>query len=444
VMIGVNPPGNFLWDAKTTGDQIRGYAALCAEDASCRSRTPDLAASLHSAYAHLPGHFWFLPIKKGNVKAAAFWGLMNATSAAAPLTAPQTIDTLLSADNGDGSGAWFLSLMAQMAFPDAEVWGDAAAVGRSDAAYARRFFATHADRGSVIGTPGTDFLWDGGRLVDSWPASPDENEYTHVRDSKVETLLISGKFDFATPPQNATRELLPHLPNGHQVVLANLGHTDDIWAYEPAASTHLINTFFNSGRVDTSLYTPNRVDFTPSTSQGKIAKIVLAVMLAFAFLTVLSLLLMPLRVRRRGAFGRKASGAVRSVYALLLGLGGWFVGLLIVLTVLRTVPLDDELLGALSVGAPIGLAIYFAWVHRDWSPTTKATGFAAVTGGALVGAWLGFNAMDGLFALVTTMVGAVAGANLTLVALDIAWDRQVRDRFAAGPKETLEARPSTG
>ena len=27
VMIGVNPPGNFLWDAKTTGEQIRRYAA---------------------------------------------------------------------------------------------------------------------------------------------------------------------------------------------------------------------------------------------------------------------------------------------------------------------------------------------------------------------------------------------------------------------------------
>src|SRR5213595_3271243 len=30
VMIGVNPPGNYLWDAKTTGEQIRRYAALCA------------------------------------------------------------------------------------------------------------------------------------------------------------------------------------------------------------------------------------------------------------------------------------------------------------------------------------------------------------------------------------------------------------------------------
>ncbi len=168
-------------------------------------------------------------------------------------------------------------------------------------------------------------------------------------------------------------------------------------------------------------------------------------MLGLAALTVLSLLWMPLRLRRRGAFGRKASGALRSLYALLLGLGGWFVGVLIVLTALPTVPLDDELLAALSVGLPIGLGIYFAWVHRDWSRQSKAIGLAATAGGALVGAWLGFNATEGLFALITAIVGGVAGANLTLLALDIAWDRQQRDRFVdTNAKETLEARPSTG
>jgi pimeloyl-ACP methyl ester carboxylesterase len=120
VMIGVNPPGRFLWDARTTGEQIDRYAALCATDASCRSRTPDLAASLHSAYAHIPGHWWFLPIRRGNVRVAAFFGLMNATTdGAGPLAAPMTIDTLLSIDKGDASGAWFLSLMAQLAFPHA-------------------------------------------------------------------------------------------------------------------------------------------------------------------------------------------------------------------------------------------------------------------------------------------------------------------------------------
>src|SRR5580765_2138448 len=35
VMIGVNPPGNFLWDAKTTDEQIHKYSDLCAKDESC-------------------------------------------------------------------------------------------------------------------------------------------------------------------------------------------------------------------------------------------------------------------------------------------------------------------------------------------------------------------------------------------------------------------------
>jgi pimeloyl-ACP methyl ester carboxylesterase len=444
VMIGVNPPGNYLWDAKTTGEQIRRYAALCAKDEACSRRTPDLTAALHSAYRHLPGHWWFLPIKKGDARAAAFFGLMNETNdGGGPIPAPRTIDALLSAGQGDGSGAWFLSLMAQLAFPRAQVWGDVAAVARNDAAVARRFFARHADRGSVIGSPGTDLIWAGGRLLNAWPASPDENEYTHVQNSKAKTLLIGGALDFATPPQNARRELLPHLPNGHQVVLPGLGHTDDFWAYERPASNRLVNTYFDSGRVDTSLYTRNRVDFTPGFSHGAIAKILLAVMLAFTTLTVLSLIWLPLHVRHHERFGRKASGAVRSVYALLLGLGGWFAGILIALTALPAVPLDDELLAALSVGVPVGLVIYFAWVNRDWATDIKVSGFAAAAAGALVGSWLGFNAIEGLFALVTAMVGATVGGNLIVLVVDTAWDRQARDRFPAPSlREALEPRPS--
>jgi hypothetical protein len=133
------------------------------------------------------------------------------------------------------------------------------------------------------------------------------------------------------------------------------------------------------------------------------------------------------------------------VYAVVLGLGGWFLGVLVVLKTMPGVPLDDELLAALSVGVPIGLGIYFAWVNSDWSAKTKTTGFAAAAAGALVGAWLGFNATTDLLALVTAIFGAVVGGNLTLLALDIAWDRQAHDRFAAtNVSETLEVRPSIG
>src|SRR5262249_53256171 len=147
-------------------------------------------------------------------------------------------------------------------------------------------------------------------------------------DSNVETLLVNGALDFATPPQNAARELLPHLPNGRQVVLQDMGHTDDFWNTQKAAGTRLIETYLDSGRVDTSLYRPVRPDFSPRISQGVLAKIVLAVMLGFAGLTALSLLVLALR---RGRIGRKKAAFLRSLYPIVLGLGGWFAGALIAL-----------------------------------------------------------------------------------------------------------------
>jgi pimeloyl-ACP methyl ester carboxylesterase len=438
VMIGVNPPGNFLWDAKTTDEQIARYADLCSKDDACSKRTDDLAASMRQTAADIPDRWFFLPIKKGNVRIASFWGLMESTSEAAPLSAPMTLSSSLSAAEGDASGFWFQSLLADMAFPQAFVWGELAAIGRSDASTARRYFSSGRHH------PGTDFIWAGGKLADAWPAAPHEGEYSRVRTSKVETLLIGGALDFATPPQVATNELLPYLPNGHQVVLPGFGHTTSFWTEQPKAGSRLINTFFDSGRVDDSLYTPAKVDLTPAVTQTALAKGIAGTMVGLALLAVLSLLLMARRVHKRGRFGRKTSATLRSLYPIVLGLGGWFLGVVIVITTVPGTPLDDELLAALSVGLPIGLGIYFAWVNRDWSAKTKTTGFAAATGGALVGAWLGFNATEDLVALVTTIVGAAVGANLTLVLLSIAWDRQVRDRFAATtPKETLEARPST-
>ena len=445
VMIGVNPPGNFLWDAKTTDEQIRKYSALCSEDDSCRKRSDNLAASIRRAVADIPDHWFFLPIKQGNVRIASFYGLMESSSEAAPLSAPITLSTLLSADHGDASGFWFQSLLADFAFPTSFVWGQIAAAGRADADTAKRHFSSGDHRSdSILGDPGTRFIWGGGELADAWPANASENQYDRVRTSKVNTLLIGGSLDFATPPQIATKELLPYLPNGHQVVLAGIGHTTSFWTQQRKAGSHLINTFFDSGRVDDSLYKPTTVDFTPDVTQTALGKGIAGAMVGLALLTVLSLLWMAQRVHKRGHFGRKAGATLRSLYPIVLGLGGWFLGVMIVITTMPGTPLDDELLAAFSVGVPVGLCIYFAWLNRGWAAQTKVTGFAAAVGGALVGAWLGFHATEGLLALITAIVGAAVGGNVTLLGLDIAWDRQVRDRVAANPKETLETRPSTG
>jgi pimeloyl-ACP methyl ester carboxylesterase len=91
VMVGVNPPGHFLFYPGTTDEQIDRYAALCAKDDSCRARTADLSASIRQANAEIPDRWLFLPIKKGNVRIASFFGLMESEAAGAPYAGPTIV-----------------------------------------------------------------------------------------------------------------------------------------------------------------------------------------------------------------------------------------------------------------------------------------------------------------------------------------------------------------
>jgi len=140
------------------------------------------------------------------------------------------------------------------------------------------------------------------------------------------------------------------------------------------------------------------------------------VLVGFALLTVVSLVLMALRVRRRGGLGRRSGAILRSVYPPVLGLGGWCLAALTVLTALPHVPVNDVVLTAVSVGLPVGWSVYLTWVQRDKS---RRIGLAAALAGALAGAWLGYLATDGVTALLTTVVGATVGANALVLALDM-------------------------
>jgi hypothetical protein len=313
------------------------------------------------------------------------------------------------------------------------VWGEVAAVARADSLAAKRYFAHRTD--SILGDPGTEFLFAGGTLLDAWPATPGEDEYAQVRDSSIETLMIGGTLDIATPAVNATRDLLPHLPNGHQVVLAELGHTTTFWNDQPNASTRLLNAFLDRGKVDTSLYRRAKVDFTPDVTHTALGKGFAATMLALPVVVALSLLLMSRRSRRRGRFSRPASFLLRSLYALVLGLGGWLGTVLVAVSWFPSVPLDSVPLAVLSIGLPVALGVYLAWVDRTKGGRTF--GLSAALAGSLAGAWLGFQAGTGLLAVVTTIVGAALGANLVLIAFDIG--RHPAEAVEAAPAEVVAA-----
>jgi pimeloyl-ACP methyl ester carboxylesterase len=441
VMIGVNPPGHFLWDPAINDEQVRRYAEHCARDTACSTRTDDLAASFRQIADDMPERWLFLPINASSVKFVSFFGLMEShENDQTPIAASTTLDAWLSAAEGDASGLWVASIFTRV-FPIPFVWGEYADAGILDAQAGREYFSTHERNVENLGWVASAFVWGGGELADAWPNSPDESEYREVRRSEVETLLISGELDVSTPPQGATEELLPYLANGHQVILEGLGHTGSFFAEQPEASNRLINAFFDSGQIDDSLYTSIVVDFTPEMTLTWLANAIASIMIGLALIMIASLVWMAYHVRTRASFGRPASAALRSVFLIVLGLGGWFLGALIVLTFLPTVPLYSQLTTVVSVGVPIGIGTYLAWVHRDMPSQTRTMGFVVAMGSALVGGWLGFNATDGFLALITTIVGAAALTNLSLILFEVWRERSVREplRTATPPL----AHPST-
>ncbi len=432
VMVGVNPPGNFLYSGAEIDQGIERYSALCAKQPSCRARTKNLAASMKHTAADMPSSWLSLPIEPGNALVGTFLGLTEATSEASELSGPTTLNSWISAAQGDPSGLWFLSTMTHFVLPQSFVWGEFASIGMADAQPVERYYSSGADRGSIIGNPLAEFIWGAGALVHAWPANPGENQYTSVQNSSVPTLLIGGTLDFETPAQNATKELLPHLSNGHQVILSGLGHVDDFDAYEPKASTQLLTTFYATGQVDTSGYTPNVVSFTTSQSQTAIAKDLLGFMIGFALLAVIWLVVLAIRIRRRGGTGRKTGAWIRSAGPIVFGLGGWFLGALLVLRFWPSQPLDDQLLAVVSIAVPIWLGVYAGWVRTDTPKAMRAKGIGAAGVGAVVGAALGFHVTSGLMALITTIIGAAVVSNLSLLVLDI-WTERAASRGTAAP-----------
>ncbi len=140
-------------------------------------------------------------------------------------------------------------------------------------------------------------------------------------------------------------------------------------------------------------------------------------MFGLGALTVLSLLWMARRVRRRGAFGRKASATLRSLYPIVLGLGGWFLGVLLVLTTMPGVPLDDDPRGPLGRRAGRARCLP-GWVNGDWSGRTRTIGLVAASGGRSSAPGSG-STRDRPAGARHLDRRAVAGANLALIVLDI-------------------------
>jgi len=256
-MVSVNPPGHFVWEPNVLDAMIEADAALCAQDPGCSARTDDLAETVRSVVHDMPDRWLFVPIDPGKVTFVTQFMLFHRGSAAA------AYDAYIAAKQGDASGLAVMSLMFDQMIPTSVVWGEWSAKGGMDYDPERDWLNEMNPPGSIIGSP-VSLLAGGGTLGGSWPVTSLPQWMHEAQPSDHETLLVGGNADFSTPVQFATNELLPLLSNGQQVILTEMGHTNDVFGLQTDAMFHLLATFFDTGEVDDSRFEVQPMSFDVS------------------------------------------------------------------------------------------------------------------------------------------------------------------------------------
>jgi len=299
-MVSVNPPGNFRFDPARFEGQIGQYSALCAKDPACRSK--DLAADIRKALAGMPKRWLGIPLNRDAAALATFTALYSTNAA------PVVFDMWSAAARGDYSGIALVSAAYPLMLPRNMLWGDFAAKGGSadfDRYAAADPVSDIAPGRTLLGAPLNVVGWGALR---TWPVKKIPAEYRKMQPSIIETLLVSGSLDVATPAAIARDEVLPAFPNAHQVVLKEFGHAGDLLLAQPEATRRLLTHFFATGEVDASGFSYRAVTFAPGLmSLPLIAKglapAVIAVLAALALLVRWFIV----RWRRKTAMGPNAT-----------------------------------------------------------------------------------------------------------------------------------------
>ncbi|TKJ45609.1 hypothetical protein CEE35_03390 [Candidatus Aerophobetes bacterium Ae_b3b] len=265
LMVSVNPPGHFVWEPEMVDSQLRYYADLWEKDPVAVSKSPDLVKTMQNVLKTLPREWEGFRIDPGKVKITTFMQLMHRASAA------QVFDAYVAAEKGDYSGLAYLSVAYDKIIPNSSNWGERASKAVSADYDPKRDYEAETDpAGSIIGSPVSKQDW-GSLEKGGWPIKPIPKEYRKLQYSDVETLLVNGSIDFATPAESA-KELLPYLRNGKLVILAEMAHVSDLENIQPQAFQHLVERFYLEGIVDDSKFTYEPMNFTPSQTFQDIAK----------------------------------------------------------------------------------------------------------------------------------------------------------------------------
>jgi len=303
-MIAVNSPGHFVWEPDVIDAQIAYDAELCARDSECSARTDDLAESMRNVSQNLPQRWLLIPIDPGKVRFITHFMLFHRGTAAT------VFDAYLAAERGDPSGLALMSLAFDFMIPSVTTWGDWAAKGSVDYDPARNWVTDMNPPDTILGSPTSLIVGAAAQLSGGWPVAPMPDKFREAQPTEIETLLVSGSIDYSTPSQFAAEELLPVLSNGEHVILSEFGHFTDVWNFQPEATRHLLVTFFDSGEVDDSLFTYQRMSFDVGLmSFPFFSKVLVIAVILVPLLLVVLVWFIAGRVKRRNVAKYRELGA---------------------------------------------------------------------------------------------------------------------------------------
>jgi pimeloyl-ACP methyl ester carboxylesterase len=256
VMIGVNPPGRFVWESSIIDAQLRRYSNLWSSSPEGKESGRDLYRTIDTVLRSMPAHWLLVPINEGKVRTVSFALLFHRG------TASMVFDAYMAAAEGNAAGLAVMSLASDYVLPSLFVWGDLASKAVSaDGDTSRDHLRETEAHGTMFGSPLSRLLW-GSLQYGRWPVRMLPERYRTLVRSDVPTLMLSGSVDLSTPAENATTELLPYLPNGRQIILRDYGHVADVWKVDPSGTERIIAGFLRNGVTESAAAVVSPVDFS--------------------------------------------------------------------------------------------------------------------------------------------------------------------------------------
>ena len=289
ILIGVNTPGHFIWDPAVFDKMIGHISELCAKDASCSSRTSNLAKTIYNVNHDMPRRWLFFKIDPDTVRLGTQFLLLDNPNMA------MIFDMYLSAEEGDASGLAIANLLTSVAPIDQQIFGDQCSKAGAVDMGKYRGLESVSLGDSVMGAPMAEWIWP---IAEAWPIQMIPKDLREFQETNVQMLLVNGTVDFSTPP-TALDEARPYFHNAQMVLLPEFGHIGDVMKLQPGAFERLVTSYYDTGVGDASLFTYQPVSFKPGLSLETIAKVLVGAMIAVPALLALGVVLVVRRVRRR-------------------------------------------------------------------------------------------------------------------------------------------------